>query len=226
MLHCISTPTGPRLNRLAKTYELIWASGWEDRANDYLPHILGVPEFPYLTFDGRAQFGTAHWKLEALEEYAQDRAAGLGRRQPRCQLLRVGRRARGPDPAGPDRLGDRPAETHVGALEAWPSGRLRGLDCLRSGGRDDHSLRGRAQDPGVLRHLARLVGVARVRRVRTTRPRARARTTASAAGAASPRPRAARAAAPTAAAALRTARLRIARPARRASRPPPAQPLP
>ena len=28
MLHCISMPTGPRLNRLAETYELIWATGW------------------------------------------------------------------------------------------------------------------------------------------------------------------------------------------------------
>jgi hypothetical protein len=73
MLHCVSLETGPRLNRLAETYELIWASGWEDRANDSLPTILGVPELPYLTFDGRARFGTAHWKLEALEEYASSR---------------------------------------------------------------------------------------------------------------------------------------------------------
>jgi hypothetical protein len=73
MLHCIALETGPRLNRLAETYELIWASGWEDRANDHLPQILGVPELPYLTFDGRARFGTAHWKLEALDEYAGTR---------------------------------------------------------------------------------------------------------------------------------------------------------
>jgi hypothetical protein len=73
MLHCIATDTGPRLNRLADTYELVWASGWEDRANDHLPEIIGVPKLPYLTFDGRAQFGTAHWKLEALEEHARSR---------------------------------------------------------------------------------------------------------------------------------------------------------
>jgi hypothetical protein len=73
MLHCISLEAGPRLLRLAPTYELLWASGWEDRANDHLPAILGVPELPYLTFDGRAQFGTAHWKLEALDEYAGSR---------------------------------------------------------------------------------------------------------------------------------------------------------
>ncbi|HEY7267314.1 MAG TPA: hypothetical protein VH501_06435 [Solirubrobacterales bacterium] len=74
MLHCIALDTGPRLNRLGETYALVWASGWEDRANDHLPTILGVPELPYLTFDGRARFGTAHWKLEALEEYAGQRA--------------------------------------------------------------------------------------------------------------------------------------------------------
>jgi hypothetical protein len=73
MLHCIALDTGPRLNQLSKTYELIWASGWEDRANDHLPGILGVAELPYLTFDGRARFGTAHWKLAALEEYAGSR---------------------------------------------------------------------------------------------------------------------------------------------------------
>jgi hypothetical protein len=73
MLHCIALDTGPRLERLAKIYELVWASGWEDRANDHLPNILGLPELPYLTFDGRARFGTAHWKLEALEEYSGSR---------------------------------------------------------------------------------------------------------------------------------------------------------
>jgi hypothetical protein len=73
MLHCISLAVGPRLNRLARTYELVWASGWEDRANDHLPGILGVPELPYLTFDGRARFGTAHWKLDALDDYVGSR---------------------------------------------------------------------------------------------------------------------------------------------------------
>jgi len=73
ILHCISLPTGGMLNRLAQTYDLIWATGWEDRANDHLPGILGVPTLPFLTFDGRARFGTAHWKLEALQEYAGDR---------------------------------------------------------------------------------------------------------------------------------------------------------
>jgi hypothetical protein len=72
--HCISRDVGSRLRRLADHYELVWATGWEDRANDHLPSLLGLPgELPYLTFDGRARFGTAHWKLEALDEYAGER---------------------------------------------------------------------------------------------------------------------------------------------------------
>ena len=103
MLHCISLQTGPRLNRLAELYELVWASGWEDRANDHLPTILGVPELPYLTFDGRARFGTAHWKLEALDEYAAT-ARSPGSTTASTPLPRVGEAARGAHAAGSDRV--------------------------------------------------------------------------------------------------------------------------
>ncbi|MDX6626035.1 MAG: hypothetical protein QOE56_1024 [Solirubrobacterales bacterium] len=74
MMHCISLPAGRRLSRLSKHYELIWATGWEDKANYYLPLILGLPELPHLTFDGAARFGTAHWKLGPLEAYCRGRA--------------------------------------------------------------------------------------------------------------------------------------------------------
>jgi hypothetical protein len=68
--HFIS-PCGGRLLRLGERFELVWATGWEETANDYLPHLLGLPEeLPCLIFDGRAEFGTAHWKLDAIEEYA------------------------------------------------------------------------------------------------------------------------------------------------------------
>jgi hypothetical protein len=75
VVHCISLPVGERLRRLAEHYDLVWATGWEDRANDHLPALLGLPDvLPVLTFDGRARFGTAHWKLDAIEEYAGERA--------------------------------------------------------------------------------------------------------------------------------------------------------
>ena len=74
MAHCIPEGVGERLARLAERYELIWATGWEDRANDHLPGILGLAgELPFLTFGGRARFGSSHWKLEALDEYAGPR---------------------------------------------------------------------------------------------------------------------------------------------------------
>jgi hypothetical protein len=73
VLHCISLPAGERLRRLAEAYELVWATGWEERANDHLPRILGLPELPFLEFNGAARFGTAHWKLGPLQEYAGER---------------------------------------------------------------------------------------------------------------------------------------------------------
>jgi hypothetical protein len=76
ILHCIGTDAGARLVRLADRYELVWATGWEEKANEYLPLVLGIPRnLPTLTFDGRAVFGTAHWKVEAIDRYARDRPA-------------------------------------------------------------------------------------------------------------------------------------------------------
>lgn len=72
--HCIARGVGRRLERLAEHFELIWATGWEERANDHFPLLLGMPgDIPALTFGGRARFGTAHWKLDALDEYAGER---------------------------------------------------------------------------------------------------------------------------------------------------------
>jgi hypothetical protein len=119
MLHCIALATGPRLNRLAKTYELVWASGWEDRANDHLPGILGVPELPYLTFDGRARFGTAHWKLSALEEYAGSRPLAWidDSLDPSCYEWADERQA--PTLLVPTEPDVGLTEAHVDALESW-----------------------------------------------------------------------------------------------------------
>jgi hypothetical protein len=73
-MHYISADCGARLRRLAERYELIWATGWEETANDYLPHLLGLAgELPVLTFDGRVAAGAAHWKLDAIDQYAGDR---------------------------------------------------------------------------------------------------------------------------------------------------------
>jgi hypothetical protein len=112
-------PTAGRLNRLGQTIELVWASGWEDRANDHLPNILGVPELPYLTFDGRAVFGTAHWKLDALEEYAGDRPLAWidDSLDPSCYEWAQRRTA--PTLLVPTESSRGLEEGHVAALESW-----------------------------------------------------------------------------------------------------------
>ena len=74
--HCISHTAGELLTRLAATFELVWATGWEDRANDHLPHLLGLEgPLPTLRFDEEPMWGTAHWKLSAIDRYAGDRPA-------------------------------------------------------------------------------------------------------------------------------------------------------
>jgi hypothetical protein len=72
LVHCISLAAGERLRRLTESFDLVWASGWEEKANDYMPHLIGIPELPYLTFKGAARFGSAHWKLAPLDHYSKD----------------------------------------------------------------------------------------------------------------------------------------------------------
>lgn len=74
MMHCISLTAGERLRRLSEFYELLWATGWEDKANSHLAGLLDLPALPYLSFSGAARFGSAHWKVGPLEEYARGRA--------------------------------------------------------------------------------------------------------------------------------------------------------
>jgi hypothetical protein len=75
--HCIRDGCGDRLARLAERFELVWATGWEERANRFLPEVLGphVSELPSLSFGGRAVFGSADWKVEEIDRYARGRAA-------------------------------------------------------------------------------------------------------------------------------------------------------
>jgi len=74
--HYIRKSCGEHIRALSEYFEPVWATGWEETANDFLPHILGLPDhLPYLTFDGRVAAGGAHWKVEAISEYAGQRPA-------------------------------------------------------------------------------------------------------------------------------------------------------
>jgi len=72
--HFLSSTAATHLLDLAALYELVWASGWEERANEHLPHLLGLPRgIPFLRFARAVGRSNAHWKLDAIEAYAGQR---------------------------------------------------------------------------------------------------------------------------------------------------------
>jgi hypothetical protein len=77
-LHFLSSTAAAHLLDLSAVFDLVWASGWEERANEHLPHLLGLPPaLPFLRFsrDVGARVGArAHWKLEAIDAFAGERA--------------------------------------------------------------------------------------------------------------------------------------------------------
>jgi hypothetical protein len=73
--HFLSSSAAAHLLALEKLYELVWASGWEERANEHLPRLLGLPRaLPFLRFERTVGRSNAHWKLEAIERFAAARA--------------------------------------------------------------------------------------------------------------------------------------------------------
>ncbi len=72
--HFLSSTAAAHLLALAPLFELVWASGWEERANEHLPHLLGLPAgLPFLRFARSPGTANAHWKLEAIDTYAAGR---------------------------------------------------------------------------------------------------------------------------------------------------------
>lgn len=75
--HFLSSAAAAHLLSLSNLYDMVWASGWEERADDHLPHLLGLPKgLPFLRLPKGVR-GTrtnnAHWKLEAIEAFAGER---------------------------------------------------------------------------------------------------------------------------------------------------------
>jgi hypothetical protein len=75
--HFLSTRAADHLLTLSADFDLVWCSGWEEKADEHLPRLLGVPAgLPHLRFDDRSRAevsARAHWKLAAIDEYAGDR---------------------------------------------------------------------------------------------------------------------------------------------------------
>ena len=74
--HFLSSTAAGHLHDLAESFDLVWCSGWEEKAPEHLPALLGVPDLPHLTFArnvGGGPVSRAHWKLDAIDAYAGDR---------------------------------------------------------------------------------------------------------------------------------------------------------
>ena len=76
--HFLSSEAGAHLLDLSGTFDLVWCTGWEEKANEHLAPALGLPTpLPYLSFDaarGAGHTTPGHWKLAALEAHAGSRA--------------------------------------------------------------------------------------------------------------------------------------------------------
>jgi hypothetical protein len=76
VVHFLSADAGNHLLGLRDRFELVWCTGWEEKADDHLPHALGLPRgLPFLSFAGNPGRGHGHWKLGAIEAYAGRRRA-------------------------------------------------------------------------------------------------------------------------------------------------------
>jgi hypothetical protein len=75
--HFLSASAGEHLLNLSSIFELVWASGWEEKANEYLPRLLGLPNpLPFLRFErdiGARRTTHAHWKLRSIDAYCGQR---------------------------------------------------------------------------------------------------------------------------------------------------------
>jgi hypothetical protein len=76
ILHFLSAEAGAHLLDLAGVFDLVWCTGWEEKADEHLPHALGLPGLaglPHLSFaqDTSPRATTpGHWKLAAVDAHA------------------------------------------------------------------------------------------------------------------------------------------------------------
>jgi hypothetical protein len=109
--HLLSRAGAAVLRELAEEFECAWCTGWEERADEHLPHLLGLPRGWRHVALGRPS-SSAHWKLAGIDAFA-------GRERPLAWI---------DDQLGPECeewAADRPGPTllvrtepHVGLTEA------------------------------------------------------------------------------------------------------------
>jgi len=63
---------GRWLRTLTKTFELVWATGWQHHAPRLLGPLLNLPSMPVIEFTNRPQFGTPLRKLPDVVSFVGD----------------------------------------------------------------------------------------------------------------------------------------------------------
>jgi HAD domain in Swiss Army Knife RNA repair proteins len=66
--HLLSASAGGHLRELSHQFELVWCTGWEEKANDYLPLALELPgPLPHVIFEESDRPASAHWKVAGID---------------------------------------------------------------------------------------------------------------------------------------------------------------
>jgi hypothetical protein len=74
--HFLSAAAGKLLVELCEWFEPAWCTGWEEKANEYLPEALGLPgPWPHLELGALEPSDGQHWKLPAIDLYAGESRA-------------------------------------------------------------------------------------------------------------------------------------------------------
>lgn len=76
IIHFLSSEAADHLLALGARFDLVWCSGWEEKAEEHLPHALALPRgLPFLSFARNPGRANGHWKLAAIEAHAGPRRA-------------------------------------------------------------------------------------------------------------------------------------------------------
>ena len=68
--HFLSGQAADQVRALAPIFELAWCSGWEEKADEYLPFALDLPQgLSHVRLEPREAPGERHWKLAAIDRF-------------------------------------------------------------------------------------------------------------------------------------------------------------
>ncbi len=68
--HLLSRTAAEALAELTSEFECAWCTGWKERADSHLPHLLGLPRgWPHVRFRTAPNHG-GHWKLGGIDAFA------------------------------------------------------------------------------------------------------------------------------------------------------------